>query len=173
MASVNHCWFTQPQVRASLTSLDEGHGNFGSWKGNDAVRLCIMRIPGLLTGFCLRAQGRGRERVGLFKEQNWKLTLDKMVMSFKIRIYCRALCFCKYIHPTTSEMIHKHLKDGQFSKLIIPLLTTQSHTHNQIFQTINSAFVSYYFYHLGVIVFQTQCSLHHPSVHLTTLWCLF
>lgn len=87
-----------------------------------------MRILRLFSGFCLREQRRGRERVGLFKEQNWKLTLDKMVKSFEIRIYCRALCFRKYIHPTTSEMIYKHLKDGNFSKLIIPLPTTQSHT---------------------------------------------
>lgn len=121
---VNHCWFTRPQVRASLASLDEGHGHFGSWKGNDAVRLCIMRIPRLYAGICLREQGRGRERVGLYKEQNWKLTLDDMVKSFEIRIYCRALCFRKFIHPTTSEMIHEHLKDGNFSKLIIPLPTT-------------------------------------------------
>lgn len=116
------------------TAASKGQPDFPWWRSQTLwfmkrkwCGLCIMRIPTLFAGICLREQGRGRERVGLFKEQNWKLTLDKMVKYFEIRIYCGALCFRKCIHPTTSEMIYKHLKDGNFSKLIIPQPTAQSH----------------------------------------------
>lgn len=89
------------------------------------MRSCIVRILRLFAGACLREQGRGRERVGFFDEQNWKLTLDEMIKSVEIRIYYRALCFRKYIQPATLEMIHEHLKDGTFSMLITPLTTMQ------------------------------------------------
>lgn len=74
---------------------------------------------GSLQGFVWRSKGEAGKAWAFLKKQNWKLTLDKMVKSFEIRIYCQALCFCKYIHPKTSEMIHKHLMDGNSSKFII------------------------------------------------------